>query len=70
MGSLKIMERRLKVTAAFQTCLSGRQGRKYTCCFVPQLNLCGKWLSANGFKPGDEVSIEVVENQILIKKAA
>jgi hypothetical protein len=66
MGSLKKQakrERRLKVTAAFQR-------RKYTCCFVPQLNLCGKWLSANGFKPGDEVSIEVVENQIIITKAA
>jgi hypothetical protein len=32
-----------------------------------QLLLKGKWLSESGFTPGDQVSIEVTPNQIILR---
>ena len=36
---------------------------------VPKINLSGQWLKNAGFEIGQNVKIEVSENQILIKNA-
>lgn len=50
-----IMSRKLRVTESYKN-------KK----FVPQVNLCGKWLAAAGFEKGQEVEIIIQENQLII----
>ena len=57
-------ERRLKVTASVQ------RRQYYKAKFVPRVNLCGLWLADCGFTFGNELKIEVSQNQIIITKAA
>lgn len=51
------MKRKLKVTESYRN-------KK----FVPQVNLCGKWLAQAGFHTGSQIEIIIENGQILIQK--
>lgn len=55
--------RKLKVVRKAQK----RKNRKYV--FIPGLNLAGAWLEKAGFEIADFVEIEILNNQLIIKKA-
>ncbi len=61
MSDTPLPQRRLKVRLAFRR-------RKYKSIFVPELHLSGKWLAQAGFLQGNQVLIEVAEDQLIISK--
>jgi len=43
--------------------------RRYDRIAVPELRLCGVWLAKAGFEIGEQVQIEISENQLILKPA-
>lgn len=42
------------------------RANKFSTCIVPEIKLCGKWLSENGFEQGLRVQIAVQRYKLVI----
>jgi len=58
---MKKEERTIKIGSQFQK-------RAWDCVNVPFIRLSGKWLLENGFESGQQITVQVVGDQLIIKK--